>query len=80
MQQSKLMPMIIIILDQNGGIICGSEHLALELNAPKYHVNALARRLARMGEIVICESKGGRGNKTIFKRNRNQPGLARRTR
>lgn len=80
MQESKLMPMIIVILDQHGGIIYGAENLALELNAPKYHVNALARRLARMGEIIIKRSNGGRGNKTVYKRNRNNPGIPRRKR
>jgi DNA-binding IscR family transcriptional regulator len=74
------MPMIIIVIDRNGGEVQGSEELALELNTSKYYVRAIAQRLARLGEITICRSCGGRGNKTVYKRNRNQPGLARRTR
>jgi len=79
-QQSQLMPMIIIVIDRNGGEVQGSEELALELNTAKHYVLTCARRLARLGEITIRRSCGGRGNKTVYKRNRNQPGLARRTR
>jgi DNA-binding IscR family transcriptional regulator len=77
-QQSKLMPTIIIVIEQNGGEFAGTEQLALEVNAPKRHVTPLARRLACLGLITIVRSNGGRGNKTKYISR--TPGLARRTR
>jgi hypothetical protein len=72
---------IVIILDHNE-IIEGTETLATELNLlnNKGYVIRSARILQDAGEITIIPSRGGRGLKTVYKRNRNQPGLPRRKR
>lgn len=78
--KSKIISAIIIILDGHNGEVQGTESLALELGAlnSKKDVLMFARRLQDQGAITICRSRGGRGQKTIYKRNRNQPGLARK--
>lgn len=72
---------IVIILDHNETIE-GTETLATQLNLlnSKSYVIRSARILQDAGEITIIPSRGGRGLKTVYKRNRNQPGLPRRTR
>lgn len=72
---------IVLILDDNETIE-GTETLATELNMinSKSYVVRSARILQTEGEITIIPSRGGRGLKTIYKRNRNQPGQPRRTR
>lgn len=71
---------IIIVLDENNGEVQGTEDLALALsllNCKSFVVRS-AKRLQATGQITICKSCGGRGKKTIYKRNRNQPGNARK--
>jgi hypothetical protein len=73
---------IMIVIEENNGEIQGTEQLALalaSLNCKSFVVRS-AQRLQEAGEITICKSCGGRGRKTIYKRNRNQPGIARKVR
>lgn len=68
-------------LDRHGGEIHGTEHLAYDLlNCDnKSHVLSLLRRAEEQGDVIIIQSAGGRGRKTIIrKRNRNSPGQPRR--
>ncbi|MBI5950191.1 MAG: hypothetical protein HY865_00925 [Chloroflexi bacterium] len=71
---------IILVLEERGGEVQGTEALALALGALncKSYIIRSARRLQSDGEITICKSCGGRGRKTTYKRNRNQPGNPRR--
>lgn len=69
----------IIMIINHEEEIHGTEQLALALNAKDKHwliVNA--RTLSDQGEIEIIPSSGGRGRKTIYKRNRNSAGMARK--
>lgn len=70
---------IVLLIDARDGEVRGTEELALALNAPKNWVIKRVRIAQANGELRIIQSRGGRGNKTIYKRNRNQPGLARKT-
>jgi hypothetical protein len=74
---------IIFILDANDGMFSGTQDLAVALNFStkcKPHLLRTVRRLAASGLITISRSCGGRGNKTIYKHNRNQPGQPRKVR
>lgn len=73
---------ILIEIENNGGEVHGTEDLLFKVTTVncKSFMLDLARRLEEEGEITITRSKGGRGRKSIFKRNRNQPGLPRKTR
>jgi hypothetical protein len=71
---------IIATIDEGGGKAEGTEALALKVNAPKPWVVKLARGLQALGVIRIIQSRGGRGNKTVYKRNRNSPGQPRKVR
>jgi len=77
--QSHIMQAIIFLIDDQGEVQ-GTERLALALNAlnMKSDVISYARRLQASGQITIIRSCGGRGNQTVYKRNRNQPGIPRR--
>ena len=77
-QESQIMPKIIIVIEQNGGEIEGSENLALEIGTAKHYVLKCARRLHRIGLITICPSCGGRGRKTKYISG--APGLPRKQR
>lgn len=68
---------IMLVLDENGEI-AGTETLTLAINTRKYWTIINARRLEAEGEITIIPSNGGRGKKTIYKRNRNSPGQRRK--
>lgn len=70
---------ILLVIDENGEI-AGTETLActLNLNNNKGYVIRSARLLQRAGVLTIIPSNGGRGKKTIYKRNRNQPGVPRK--
>lgn len=76
--QSPVTESIIIVLETNGGEIKGTEQLALAVNSPKHYIIKCARAIQRRGLITIVPSNGGRGNKTVYKRNRNQTGLPRK--
>lgn len=69
---------IIIMLDENGDEIKGTEKLALMLSTTKSYVVKCARIVQSKGLIKIIQARGGRGNRTVYKRNRNQPGLPRK--
>lgn len=79
---SKIKSAILIVLDEHGQVE-GTEHFVLDLLGQtcgdKYYISGLLKNLAANGEIVINKSSGGRGRKTIYKRNRNQAGMPRRT-
>jgi hypothetical protein len=71
---------IIIVLEDNGDEIQGTDALAMAISTLncKSYVLRSARLAELRGEITIIPSSGGRGRKTIYKRNRNQPGLPRK--
>lgn len=77
--QTTIRRAILLVLDERGEV-CGTEHLSLTINAHKRWTIQNARILASQGEITIAPSRGGRGIKTVYKRNRNQPGIPRRKR
>jgi len=77
---STIQDAIIIMLEEMGGEFKGTEELALALNAPKNWTIKCVRVLKTNGEIKIIPARGGRGHRTVYKRNRNQPGLPRKTR
>ena len=61
------------------GEIQGTEQIANEFNPnSKSWIIALLRRLEARGVIHIIRSSGGRGHKTIYRRNRNSPGQPRK--
>jgi hypothetical protein len=76
--QSGIREAILIILDENDGEIQGTEKLAQQLNAGKPWLIKCVRVIERLGHITIIPSRGGRGNTTVYKRNRNSPGMARK--
>jgi len=66
-------------LEANGGELQGTEQIALTINArDKGWLVSILRRLEERGVLKIIRSTGGRGNKTIYKRNRNSPGQPRK--
>jgi hypothetical protein len=68
-------------LDTKGGTLEGTETIALSLNVRrKSWLREILRRLASGGSITIIQSRGGRGHKTVIKRNRNSPGQRRKIR
>lgn len=70
---------ILIVLDENGGELQGTEKLQLCTNAHNktWFINCV-RVLEENGQLQIINApRGGRGNRTVYKRNRNQPGLPR---
>jgi len=72
---STIESMLAQVLAERGEIV-GTEIFALEINARN---KAWLRRVVRrLGWVIIIPSNGGRGNKTIYRRNRNQPGQRRR--
>jgi hypothetical protein len=81
MTPNKFMPNIIIVIDAHGGEFHGTRDLACAINAETHIARFMryARELEQLGEITICRGNG-RGNKTIFKRNRNSTGLPRKVR
>jgi hypothetical protein len=76
--QSTIRDAILVVIDENDGEIKGTEKLALLLNAGKTWMIKCARVIERTGHITIIPSRGGRGNRTVYKRNRNSPGMARK--
>jgi len=77
---SKIIPAILQCLEEHDGEMQGTEQLSLATyTARKSHLVYLVRRLCSNGDITIVKSNGGRGCKTIYKRNPNQTGLPRKT-
>lgn len=76
---STIQDAIIIVLEQNGGELKGTEELSLMLHVQKRWTIKCVRVLESNGQIQILQSRGGRGKRTVYKRNRNQPGMARKT-
>lgn len=70
---------ILLILEEKGEVL-GTETLANELNMlnNKSWVVKQARLLQSKKLIHIIASRGGRGNKTYYKKNRNSAGSARK--
>jgi hypothetical protein len=71
---------IIQIIEQHGDEVHGTAKLADDagcVNQKSYLIKC-AHVLQSNGQIVIIPSRGGRGRKTVYKRNRNQPGLPRK--
>lgn len=61
------------------GTIHGTENFALLVRAKsKSNLIQYLRVIAQRGEITIVPSSGGRGRKTVYKRNRNSPGYPRK--
>ena len=77
--QSQIMHAIITLLDVEG-VVLGTERLMFEVHAESNKTNFLAqvRSLQKNGHITILRSCGGRGRKTVYKRNRNQTGTKRK--
>ena len=73
---------ILVFIESHDGEVQGTEQLTIALSTIncKGYVIKHARMLQADGEITILPSAGGRGNKTIYKRNRNQQGIARKSR
>lgn len=78
--QSTVRNAIIITLEENNDQVEGTENLTLMLNAgnSKSWIIRSARVLQSNGQISIIRSNGGRGRKTVYRRNRNSPGQARK--
>ncbi len=77
-QPSLVIKAIIAAIETNDGTVLGTETLALEVGAAKHYVIKCARVIQHNNLITIIPSSGGRGRKTIYKRNRNQPGSPRK--
>jgi len=71
---------ILVVIDEHGGEVEGTETLALAANVRrKSYLLKCVRALRHNSLITIIPSSGGRGRKTIYRRrNRNQPGQPRR--
>ncbi len=73
---------ILVFIENNNDEVQGTQQLTLALSTLncKSYILRSARMLQVDGRITIIPSHGGRGKKTIYKRNRNQPGIARKPR
>jgi len=74
---SRISNLILIALEDNDGEIHGTEDLASLLGVPA-NKSWLRRHARTIPSIQIIPSHGGRGNKTIYRRNRNSPGYPRK--
>lgn len=75
--QSSVRDGIQTALDEHDGEFAGTARLAQHLNTKEHWLRKCARVLARAGLITIITSRGGRGNRAIYKRNQNSPGQPR---
>jgi hypothetical protein len=76
---SAIQDAIIILLDEHGGELRGTEELALTLGTTKSWTIRCVRIMQSNGTIKIIPPRCyGRGHRTVYRRNRNQPGLPRR--
>jgi hypothetical protein len=71
--------LVMAVLEETGEID-GTENFAslIGLLNNKTKFLQAARLVEREGKIIIIPSTGGRGRKTIYRRNRNSPGYRRR--
>lgn len=60
----------------------GTEYLTICVNSVNNKTTVLrqVRKLQEEGVVIVLRSRGGRGAKTVYKRNPNQPGQPRRKR
>jgi hypothetical protein len=60
----------------------GTEEIAIRFSGvdSKSWILRMLRRLQDKGIITIIPSRGGRGHKTVYRRNRNSPGQPRKVR
>lgn len=75
----NILDRILAAMDERGGVIIGTENFASligRVNSKPWLIRN-ARLLEQDGTIVIIPSRGGRGNKTIYRKNRNSPGSPR---
>lgn len=75
--QSTIRDAILIMLDQ-AEEIHGTDALARTLNTDKPWLIRSVRVMERRGQLTIIPSRGGRGNRTVYKRNRNSSGQPRK--
>jgi hypothetical protein len=68
---------IISLLDQCGEIH-GTQHLVVITCTDRRYVTRVLRKLEADGIITTLRTFGGRGRKSVYKFNRNQPGLPRK--
>jgi predicted transcriptional regulator len=78
--QSSIREGIQTVLEENNGEVQGTAHLADQLKTDEHWLRKCARVLAHAGLITIIPSRGGRGKRTIYKRNPNSTGLPRKVR
>lgn len=78
MSKSQVIQTIIAVIEDNGDALQGTEALALQVGAAKHYVIKCARVIQHDNLITIIPSNGGRGRKTVYKRNRNSPGAPRK--
>jgi hypothetical protein len=73
---------IILVIEQNGGEIHGTCNLAAALGASDNltRLKQPVQLLVDAGAITVTRTRGGRGHQTVYKRNRNSTGQARRRR
>lgn len=78
----KVRDRIYTMLEIHGDELRGTGSLAdeLKLKKNKTYVIDVLKKMEEQGLITIIRSCGGRGHKTVYKRNRNQAGLARKVR
>lgn len=79
MQKSQVIASIKAAIEAHGGTVQGTETLSLIVGTRKWYLIECTRAMQRENIITIIPSIGGRGRKTIYKRNRNQPGQPRKS-
>ena len=76
---SQVVEIILRTIDSNKGTVSGTEYLQHITNIRRRsYLLKCVRAIQHDGLITIIPSIGGRGRKTIYKRNPNQPGLPRK--
>lgn len=80
-QVSELRDDLLKLLEQHK-VIDGTEKITIEISTSncKTFVLKQLRALERSGHITIIPSRGGRGKRTVYKRNRNSTGQRRKVR
>jgi hypothetical protein len=58
---------IVDTLQKNNGELRGTEKLKLQLNADKEWMLKVLRNLQKGGDILIIQSRGGRGCMTVYR-------------
>lgn len=79
MTNSQAIESILIIIDNNDGEVQGTETLQIATNIRRRsYLLKCVRAIQSVDLITIIPSNGGRGRKTVYKRNRNSPGAPRK--